>query len=132
MRLFHHCSRPVLVSCRHPVVSDFGLTHLDRSMGENFTTHGLRWWSVLPGPIGVLSVTMNVYLPPKIGLTTTFVFQIAGNMCAGLVLDSVGAFGVPTRPITVNSDPLDSPPPRRRRRPRLPPLTTTTTTPTIH
>jgi transporter family-2 protein len=37
---------------------------------------------------------------PKLGVVTTFTALILGQMIAALLIDAVGAFGVPIQPVT--------------------------------
>ena len=53
------------------------------------------------GLIGAFYVTSIVYLTPRLGVATTLVLTIAGQMAAALLLDQWGAFGLAVRPMSL-------------------------------
>ncbi len=75
----------------------FWMSYVDPSLAERFTLQGGEWWMYTGGSYGVYGVTMNIYNPPRIGMATHFMFVIAGNLMASMLLDAYGAFGVDER-----------------------------------
>ncbi|BDG03895.1 DMT family transporter [Anaeromyxobacter oryzae] len=61
---------------------------------------GAPGWAWTGGLIGAFYVTSMVYLTPRLGVATTLVLTVAGQMAAALLLDQWGAFGLAVRPIS--------------------------------
>ena len=61
----------------------------------------LPWWVVFGGVIGVVVVAGSIAIAPRIGLTIFFVSIVAGQLISAVVMDHVGAFGVPEKPINL-------------------------------
>jgi len=59
------------------------------------------WWIWLGGLCGLVFLTMNIVLLPRIGASATVVLPLVGQVFGGLVIDVTGAFGMTERPITV-------------------------------
>jgi len=57
-----------------------------------FSLARARPWMFVGGALGAFSVSMNIALPPLIGLTLTFAAQTCGNLATALVLDALGVF----------------------------------------
>ena len=55
-------------------------------------------WLWLGGLCGVWIVCAAVFSVPVIGVLTALAALILGQMLAGMVIDAVGAFGLPQRP----------------------------------
>lgn len=53
---------------------------------------GAPVWMLTGGLYGAAYVQMTIIVPPRIGLTATFVAQLAGLLASGLAFDAVGAF----------------------------------------
>lgn len=58
------------------------------------------WWIWLGGVCGLVFLTMNIVLLPRIGASATVVLPLVGQVFGGLVIDVTGAFGMIERPIT--------------------------------
>jgi len=52
------------------------------------------------GLFGVLVLVSAVLLVPRVGAATFVAFMVAGQLIAALVLDQLGAFGLPKYPVT--------------------------------
>lgn len=59
------------------------------------------WLYVAGGCLGGFYVTAAVLLTPRIGATALMAFAIAGQLCAGLLIDRFGLLGVAVREISV-------------------------------
>jgi len=59
----------------------------------------LPWWVVVGGVIGVVFVAGSVIVAPVLGIALFFVCVVAGQLLGATVVDHVGAFGLPTKPI---------------------------------
>ncbi len=59
------------------------------------------WWIWLGGLCGLVFLTMNIVLLPRIGASATVVLPLVGQVFGGLLIDVTGAFGMAERPITV-------------------------------
>jgi bacterial/archaeal transporter family-2 protein len=53
------------------------------------------WAFVSGGALGVVYLTTVIFLTPRIGAAATMGFVIAGQLLAGVVIDSFGFFGLP-------------------------------------
>lgn len=53
-----------------------------------------EWWKYLGGFLGAFAVFGTILLSPKIGLANMFLLVILGQIIASCVLDSIGAFGL--------------------------------------
>ncbi|MFC3418778.1 DMT family transporter [Salinicoccus hispanicus] len=51
------------------------------------------------GLLGVIYLTGNIILLPKIGAALTVIMTVAGQMVIGLMVDTFGWFGAPTQPL---------------------------------
>ncbi len=54
------------------------------------------WAFVSGGALGVVYLTTVIFLTPRIGAAATMGFVIAGQLLAGVVIDSFGFFGLPS------------------------------------
>jgi transporter family-2 protein len=71
--------------------------------GGTWSTAGLAgapWWAWIGGILGAFYVSAVIWTVPKLGVVTTFTALILGQMIAALLIDAVGAFGVPIQPVT--------------------------------
>jgi len=59
----------------------------------------LPWWVVVGGVIGVVFVAGSVIVAPVLGIALFFVCVVAGQLLGASVVDHIGAFGLPTKPI---------------------------------
>ena len=64
------------------------------------TLGGGPWWAYLGGLCGAVLVTATLVATPRLGVTTTFVAVIVGQVAVAAVIDRFGLFGVTMRGIT--------------------------------
>ncbi|WP_120943904.1 DMT family transporter [Helicobacter labacensis] len=58
-----------------------------------------EWWKYIGGILGAFVVFTTIISAPKIGLAPMIVFLLVGQLCMGLFLDSLGAFGLAQKTI---------------------------------
>ncbi len=58
------------------------------------------WWVWIGGTFGAFFIFANAWAVPKIGVLTTMVTLILGQLLAALLLDRFGAFGLEVQGIT--------------------------------
>lgn len=58
------------------------------------------WWSWLGGLLGAFYVAVVIWGVPQVGVVSTVAALIFGQVVAALILDAVGAFGLPVQAIT--------------------------------
>lgn len=56
---------------------------------------GLPWWMFLGGAFGVVVLTANIILLPRLGALATAVLPIVGQVVMGLLIDTFGWFRTP-------------------------------------
>ena len=56
----------------------------------------------LGGLYGAVFVVASAYAVPRLGVATTIVLMVAGQMMLSLILDHFGFMGVPKQPITLS------------------------------
>ena len=61
----------------------------------------LPWYAWMGGVYGAIFVSVVAYAAPRIGIAATLTVLIAGQAATALVLDHVGAFGLPVRRVTL-------------------------------
>ncbi|MBR2276423.1 DMT family transporter [Leuconostoc gasicomitatum] len=59
------------------------------------------WWIWFGGVIGVVYLTSNILMFPKIGAIQTIILPIMGQVFMGVIIDSLGLFGVEQVPISL-------------------------------
>lgn len=69
-------------------------------MPAGFISHN-PWWVWLGGVLGVVYLTGNILLFPKLGGIQTVLMPILGEILMGLLIDNFGLFGGATHSITV-------------------------------
>jgi len=62
---------------------------------------GLPWYAWLGGLYGAFFVAIAAFAAPRIGLASLITIGIAGQIVVALLLDHLGAFGLPREPISV-------------------------------
>jgi transporter family-2 protein len=62
---------------------------------------GLPWYAWIGGAYGAAYVAIAAYAAPRIGLASLITIGIAGQIVMALVLDHVGALGLPRDPLSV-------------------------------
>ncbi len=58
------------------------------------------WWSWLGGLLGAFYVAIVIWSVPQLGVVSTVAALVFGQVAAALILDAVGAFGLPVQAIT--------------------------------
>lgn len=70
--------------------------------GQHVTLTGQHpWWIWTPGIFGVVYLTSNILLFPKIGAIQAIVFPIVGQVLMGLMIDTFGWFAAKQLPMTL-------------------------------
>ncbi len=59
-------------------------------------------WAWLGGFLGAIYVTVTIWGVPRLGVLTTVAALVLGQLLAALVLDAIGAFGLPVQAITLS------------------------------
>ena len=59
------------------------------------------WWIWLGGLFGVVYLTSNILLFPKLGSVQTVIFPVTGQILMGLLIDNGGWFAAPVQPLTL-------------------------------
>ncbi|WP_461212888.1 DMT family transporter [Lacticaseibacillus sp. GG6-2] len=59
------------------------------------------WWLWLGGVFGVVYLTSNILLFPKLGSVQTVIFPVTGQILMGLLIDNGGWFAAPVQPLTL-------------------------------
>ncbi len=58
----------------------------------------VHWTIWCAGLLGAFYVTITIILTPKLGAALTFSLVVAGQLCLALILDHLGALGIPIQP----------------------------------
>ncbi|MHA2788232.1 DMT family transporter [Corynebacterium sp. S7] len=58
-------------------------------------TAGQPWWIFTGGALGVVVLTGNILLFPRVGSVQTVILPLSGQIFMGLLIDSFGLFGSP-------------------------------------
>ena len=61
---------------------------------------GEPWWIWIGGLLGVIYLTGNILLMPKLGSVQTVVFPVFGLIIMGILIDTFGLFGTEVKPLT--------------------------------
>ena len=59
------------------------------------------WWMLIGGAFGAFYVWSMVWSLPRLGVVTAIAVLALGQIVAAMVLDRIGAFGLPVRDISV-------------------------------
>lgn len=59
------------------------------------------WWIWIGGVCGLVFLTLNIVLLPRIGASATVVLPLVGQVFGGLLIDATGTFDAAVRPLTV-------------------------------
>ena len=62
---------------------------------------GLPWWMFLGGAFGVVVLTANIILLPRLGALATAILPIVGQVVMGLLIDAFGWFRSPVAELSV-------------------------------
>ncbi|GAK48283.1 orotate transport protein [Secundilactobacillus oryzae JCM 18671] len=72
------------------------------SLGVSSTFIGQQpWWIWLGGLLGLVYLTGNILLFPKLGSVQTVIMPVVGQILAGLLIDNFGLFYSPTSSLTI-------------------------------
>jgi len=94
---------PVLAACISFGIGFVVLAVLSAVRGSWPSVSGMAaapWWSWLGGLLGAFYVAVVIWGVPQLGVVSTVAALIFGQVAAALVLDAVGAFGLPVQAIT--------------------------------
>ncbi len=72
---------------------------LAKGSGEISQIKSLPWWGFLGGIVGVIFVAGSIYVAPNTGIALFFVCAVAGQLFGASVIDQLGAFGLPVKPM---------------------------------
>jgi len=61
----------------------------------------LPWWALMGGAYGALFVAIAAYGAPRLGVGLLLTLSVAAQLIAAVVLDSIGAFGLPPKPLNL-------------------------------
>lgn len=61
---------------------------------------GAPWWSWLGGVLGAFYVAVVIWGVPKLGAVSMIAALVFGQLVAALVLDALGAFGLPVHAVS--------------------------------
>jgi bacterial/archaeal transporter family-2 protein len=73
---------------------------LTNAQGGVTALGGGPWWAYLGGFCGAVLVTATLIAAPRLGVTSTFVAVIVGQVAIAAVIDRFGLFGVAARGLT--------------------------------
>lgn len=62
---------------------------------------GLPWWAWCGGAAGMIGITTNVLLFPRLGSMQTVLMPMVGQIIMGFIIDSFGLFGSPVYPVSI-------------------------------
>jgi transporter family-2 protein len=96
-------SDPVLAACISFGIGLFILAVVSAFRGawpSGSAVAAAPWWSWLGGLLGAFYVAIVIWGVPQLGVVSTVAALIFGQVVAALVLDAVGAFGLPVQAIT--------------------------------
>ncbi len=65
------------------------------------TLAAMPWWTWIGGALGAYYVLAILWAVPRIGVLTVVMATVFGQLVAAVVLDALGAFGIPVQPVTV-------------------------------
>jgi len=71
----------------------------------NMIIAGIRsispWWYVSGGVLGALSLTILIFITPKLGVSLAISIMIAAQLVMALLFDHFGMFGLEERPVNL-------------------------------
>jgi len=59
------------------------------------------WWAWSGGLLGGIFILLMILLLPSMGATTLIALVVAGQMCAAVIMDHFGAFGLAPHPVSI-------------------------------
>jgi bacterial/archaeal transporter family-2 protein len=69
------------------------------SLPSGASVSAVPWWGWTGGLLGAGYVVASIVLTPRLGAAATIALIVAGQVAAGLVIDHLGALGVPVHHI---------------------------------
>lgn len=94
---------PVLAACISFGIGFLVLAAISAARGAFPTGSGVAsapWWAWLGGALGAFYVAVVIWGVPQLGVVSTVAALVFGQLAAALILDAVGAFGLPVQAIT--------------------------------
>lgn len=94
---------PVLAACISFGVGFIALAVLSAVRGawpSGSAMVAAPWWSWLGGLLGAFYVAVVIWGMPQLGVLSTVAALVFGQVAAALILDAVGAFGLPVQAIS--------------------------------
>jgi transporter family-2 protein len=73
---------------------------LQRSAPDGAATRALPWYAWVGGLCGAVFVSAAAYAAPRLGVATMLSLAIASQLVTALVLDHLGALGIPQHPVS--------------------------------
>jgi bacterial/archaeal transporter family-2 protein len=70
-----------------------------RGAGDLAQVRTFPWWVAVGGIVGVVFVVGGIVVAPALGVALFFVCVIAGQLLGSILLDQLGAFGMPAKPV---------------------------------
>ncbi|MFT7460845.1 MAG: transporter family-2 protein, partial [Planctomycetota bacterium] len=81
------------------IVAIFAWLTVGKGAGDLTQIRALPWWVMLGGVVGVFFVVGGVVVAPVIGMALFFVCAVAGQLFGSSIIDQIGAFGLPVKPL---------------------------------
>lgn len=104
-RLARHLGVTLLASMVSFLVGTVGLALAVVATGTKMPLASVAssqpWWVWIGGVCGLVFLTMNMVLLPRIGASATVILPLFGQVVGGLVIDVVGGFGTTPRGLTI-------------------------------
>ena len=73
---------------------------LGKGEGEISHIRQLPWWIIFGGVAGMIFVIGGVMVAPVLGIALFFVCIIGGQVLGSTLIDQLGAFGLPVKPVS--------------------------------
>jgi len=104
-RLARHLGVTLLSSAVSFAIGTIGLVLAVALTGTRLpiaaTAASQPWWVWIGGVCGLVFLTMNMVLMPRIGASATVILPLFGQVLGGLAIDALGAFDTTSRPLTI-------------------------------
>lgn len=81
------------------IIAIFAWLTLGKGGGDLTQLKALPWWALLGGVVGVFFVVGGIVVAPVIGMALFFVCAVAGQLFGSSIIDQIGAFGLPVKPL---------------------------------
>ncbi len=79
-----------------------GIPLLMMSGGNLAAWRNVPWYALVAGIFGLVVLSAVSYTIPRLGVATTIILIVAGQMTIGMMLDHFGLLGAAVRPIDVS------------------------------